>query len=65
MNQLKLIQNLVRREVSDWERRTGKKKVPPYPADAPCYYCTLRDSPELEPCKYCIQNPDAVIYEPA
>lgn len=39
---------------------------PPYPADAPCYYCQFNTGQEYEegesPCRFCIHNPDAVIY---
>ena len=38
-------------------------KTPPYPADAPCYYCRANDDRQLNWCSFCIHNPDAVIYE--
>lgn len=35
---------------------------PPYSADAPCYYCCLRDEAGKDICSYCIQNPDSAVY---
>lgn len=57
------IHDIVDGNINAWSERTGKKKAPPYPADAPCYYCIFNNEvPDKTACNYCIQNPKAVIY---
>ena len=62
---LKEIHEYVKDEVEAWDKRTGTKHEPPYQADAPCYYCSFVREPSIgkEACNFCIQNPDAVIFE--
>ena len=50
-------------EVERISKRTGKYVLPPYIADSPCYYCELPEPGPKGCCKYCIQNPDSVVYD--
>ena len=65
---LKAIRQLVRENIAEWEERTGEKRVAPYPADTPCYYCRFNEySPDgkipFNACDYCIHNHEAKFFD--
>lgn len=51
--------------IASWRGRNSRVTVAPFPADYPCYYCSLVDTDNFGKavCRVCIHNPDAQIYE--
>ena len=62
---LNFIGKRVTSDIDEWRGRNSGVTVAPFPADYPCYYCSLVDTDNFGKavCRVCIHNPDAQIYE--
>lgn len=60
---LNFIGKRVASDIDEWRGRNSRVVVAPFPADYPCYYCSLVEELGNQACRVCIHNPDAQIYE--
>ena len=65
---LQALHRYTEEKINNWRERWPEvPKQPPWPADAPCYYCDFVEgdsgAPDVNACDFCVHNPDALIYQ--